>query len=86
MPPHVAAPTYGRPGYGQDAPNAGFAVLGFFFPVIGLILYLVWRETLPLRARSAGKGAIIGVVIYVALVIIIIIAQVALMNSIFALH
>jgi len=86
MPPHSAAPGYGRPGYVRDAPNAGFAVLGFFFPVIGLILYLVWRETLPLRARSAGKGAIIGVVIYVALVIIIAIARVALINSIFSLY
>ena len=86
MPPYSAAPAYSRPAYGQDAPSAGFAVLGFFFPVIGLILYLVWREPLPLRARSAGKGAIIGVFIYVALVIIIAIAQVALLNSFFGLY
>ena len=36
-----------------------------FFPVIGLILYLVWKDQTPLRARSAGKGALIGVIVSV---------------------
>ena len=27
-----------------DAPSGGFAFLGFLFPLVGLILYLVWRE------------------------------------------
>jgi hypothetical protein len=44
----------------QDAPNAGFAVLSFFFPVVGLILWLVWMNTSPLKAKSCGKGALIG--------------------------
>ena len=78
MPSNSGAPGYGRPGYEQDARSAGFAVLGFFFPVVGLILYLVWRETLPLRARSAGKGAIIGMISYVALIVVLVIVQVAL--------
>ena len=62
-----------------DAPNAGFAVLGFFFPLIGLILYLVWKDQYPLKAKSCGKGALIGVIVYVAFVIlyIILIAAVA---------
>ncbi len=45
-----------------DAPSAGYGVLGFFFPLIGLILYLVWKNELPLRAKSCGKGALIGVI------------------------
>ena len=44
----------------QDAPSAGFAVLSFFFPVVGLILWLVWMNTSPLKAKSCGKGALIG--------------------------
>ena len=44
----------------QDAPNAGFTVLSFFFPVVGLILWLVWMNTSPLKAKSCGKGALIG--------------------------
>lgn len=43
-----------------DAPSIGYAILGFFFPLIGLILFLVWRKELPLRAKSCGKGALIG--------------------------
>ncbi len=62
---------------GDDAPSAGFAVLGFFFPLIGLILYLVWNDTLPLRAKSVGKGALIGVIVSVALGIISVIITVA---------
>lgn len=54
----------------NDAPSMGFAVLCFFFPVIGLILYLVWRETSPLKARSCGKGALIGVCVSVAFTIL----------------
>ena len=40
----------------DDAPSTGFAVLGFLFPIIGLILYLVWKSERPLRAKSVGKG------------------------------
>ena len=47
----------------DDAPSAGFAVLGFFFPLVGLILYLVQRETHPQQAKSAGKGALIGFIV-----------------------
>lgn len=57
----------------DDAKSAGFAVLGFFFPMIGLILYLVWMNDYPLRAKSAGKGALISVIVSVAFVILYII-------------
>ena len=55
---------------GADAPSAGFAVLGFFVPVVGLILYLMWKRQTPLKARSAGKGALISVIVQVVLYII----------------
>ncbi len=63
---------YGGPA-ADDAPSAGFAVLGFFFPIVGLILYLVWQQTYPLRARSAGKGALISVIVSVSLSVVIVI-------------
>ena len=53
-----------------DAPSGGFAFLGFLFPLVGLILYLVWRESFPLKANSCGKGALVSVVIGVVLTII----------------
>ena len=42
-------------------------------PVIGLILYLVWKDDTPLRARSCGRGAAVGFVIYFLLVLVCII-------------
>lgn len=70
----------------QDAPNMGFAVLCFFFPLLGLILYLIWKDTMPLRAKSAGKGALIGVIAYAALYVLSWIAIVSFIGlSIFML-
>lgn len=46
----------------NDAPNFWLALLCFFIPLAGLILYVVFRESSPLKARSAGKGALIGVI------------------------
>ena len=58
----------------SDRPNFGYAFLGFLLPVIGLILYLVWKDDdTPLRARSCGRGAAVGFVIYFLLVLVCII-------------
>ncbi len=54
----------------QDAPSTGFAVLSFCFPIVGLVLFCVWHDILPQRAKSAGVGALIGFVISVILVVI----------------
>lgn len=54
-----------------DAKSTGLAVLCFFFPMIGLILWLVWKDQYPLKASSCSKGAIIGVIVYVLLIIAI---------------
>lgn len=54
----------------NDAPSGGFAFLCFLFPIVGLILYLVWKDSMPMRARSCGKGAIIGVIVSVVVSIL----------------
>ena len=65
-----------------DAPSGGFFTLGFFFPIVGLILFLVWREQLPLRARSCGKGALIGAIVEVALGVVIgVLGGIAMLHS-----
>lgn len=48
----------------------GWGVLGFFIPLVGLILYLVWRDDKPRRAKSAGRGALIGAIVNTAIIII----------------
>ena len=68
-----------------DAPSKGFAILGFFIPIIGLILYLVYERKQPKRAKSAGKGALIGfitkIVVYIVIVILYIIFASSVIKS-----
>lgn len=54
----------------KDAPSTGFAVLGFFIPIVGLILYLVNKDSAPQKAHSAGKGALIGFIVSIAFSVI----------------
>ena len=49
-----------------DSGSAGWAVLGFCIPLVGLILYLVWKDTKPMSSKMAGKGALISVIVSVA--------------------
>ena len=62
----------------QDSGSAGWGVLGFFFPLVGLILFLVWQTELPNRARACGKGALIGVIVYAAVVVLTVILMVVI--------
>ena len=71
----------------DDAPSGGMAVLGFFFPLIGLIIYLVIKDNKPKKAKSAGKGALIGFIVSVVLGIVSgIIAATAVNNAINMLY
>ncbi len=47
----------------DDAPSTGMAVLGFFIPLAGLIIWLINKDAKPLMAKSAGKGALIGFIV-----------------------
>ena len=60
--PGCGCPTTPNRQY-ADAPSFGFALLGFFIPILGLILYLVWKDSQPLKAKSVGKGALIRVIV-----------------------
>ena len=54
----------------KDGSSTGYAILCFCFPIVGLILYCVWRESLPQRAKSAGLGGLIGFAIGVVLTVL----------------
>ena len=56
--------------------NGGIAwgLLGCCIPLVGLVLFLVWKDTKPKTARMAGKGALISVilsVVYYAIMIVL---------------
>ena len=46
-----------------DAPSDGFGALSFFFPLVGLILFIVWSRSSPLKAKSCGVGALVGFIV-----------------------
>ncbi len=47
--------------------NGGFlwGLLGFCIPVVGLILFLIWKDQKPKTAKAAGIGALVSVIIAV---------------------
>ena len=51
----------------DDKGGFGWGLLGFCVPVVGLILYLVWKTDKPNSSKAAGKGALISVIITVAM-------------------
>ena len=63
----------------QDNGSFGWAVLGFFFPIVGLILYLVWRAEKPLSARRAGIGALVSVIVGAVFTVLLIVVEVVIL-------
>ena len=64
----------------DDRPSFGWGLLGFFIPLAGLILYLVWRTDYPRRAKSVGKGALVSVILYAVIVVLYVILGIALIS------
>lgn len=55
---------------GQDGKNVGYNVLSFFFPLVGLIFFCIWKDQFPIRAKECGKWALISVIASTVLTII----------------
>ena len=54
----------------NDDGGLGWAVLGYFIPLVGLILYIAWNKEKPKTAKAVGKGALISVIVGFVLTII----------------
>lgn len=65
----------------SDSSSFGYALLGFCIPIVGLILYLIWKDTTPLKAKSAGKGALVSVIVGVIFYIIYFVIIAAIIGS-----
>lgn len=48
----------------EDKRSVGFGILSFFIPLLGLILYLVWKDKFPQKAKGCGIAAIVGAVLH----------------------
>lgn len=47
-----------------------WGVLGFFFPIIGLILWAVWEKSKPKAAKASGIGSLIIIILFILLAIV----------------
>lgn len=54
----------------SEGSTAGWGVLGFFIPIVGFILWLIWKEEHPARAKSAGIGCLVSICLGVVGVIL----------------
>lgn len=48
-----------------DNGGFGWGLLGCCLPIVGLILFLVWKDQKPKSAKAAGIGALISVILVV---------------------
>jgi hypothetical protein len=46
-----------------DDGGAGWGLLGFCLPLIGIILYLVWQDEKPNTAKACLNGALVSILI-----------------------
>lgn len=66
------SPDAGLPDFGanheftdpKDKGGIGWMFLGFFLPIVGLILFLVWVRSWPNNSKAAGLGALVGAVFW----------------------
>jgi len=45
----------------NDKPEIAFNILALIFPLVGLIVYLLYHKKAPIMAKSVAKWAVIGV-------------------------
>jgi hypothetical protein len=66
----------------NDQPSTGLNIISFLIPLVGLIIYLTEREKSPIKATSAGKAALWGVGVTIALSIISFFVMFSIISSI----
>lgn len=48
-----------------------WGLLGYCVPLVGLILFLVWKDTKPKTSKAAGIGALVSVIIAIIAYVLI---------------
>lgn len=62
----------------KEGSKFGWGVLGFFIPIVGLVLFLTWKKDRPKSSKAAGLGALISVILNLVLTIIIVVIGVTM--------
>jgi len=61
----------------SDTGSFWWGVLGFFIPLAGLLLFILWQKNYPKNAKMAGIGALVSVICEVIFYVITIIIYTA---------
>ena len=61
-----------------DKGGFGWGALGCCLPIVGLILFLVWKDTKPKTAKAAGIGALVSVIIAIVYYVVMLVLGVGL--------
>ncbi|SHJ82860.1 zinc-ribbon domain-containing protein [Clostridium cavendishii DSM 21758] len=78
---HCGVATNSNPAL-VDNGGFGWGVLGCCIPIVGLVLFLVWKDSKPKTAKAAGIGALVSVsVIILFYVLIFVIGAAGAMSS-----
>lgn len=54
-----------------------WGLLGCCIPVVGLVLFLVWRDEKPKTAKAAGIGALVSVILTVLIYVGVFVMSIA---------
>lgn len=68
IPPQYYYPPYPPP---EQKANAGLAVLSWFIPLAGLVIYLTEKDTKPKTAAACGKCALASFIINTVFVVLV---------------
>lgn len=67
---HCGVSTNSNPAV-VDNGGFGWGLLGCCIPIVGLILFLVWKDTKPKTSKAAGIGALVATILIVLLYVFI---------------
>ena len=54
-----------------------WGILGCCIPVVGLVLFLVWRDEKPKTAKAAGIGALVSVILTILIYVGVFVMSIA---------
>ena len=54
-----------------------WGLLGCCIPVVGLVLFLVWRDEKPKTAKVAGIGALVSVILTILIYVVVLVMSIA---------
>lgn len=64
-----------------DEPSTALKVISFFMPIVGLVLFLCFRNDQPISAKAYGKMALISYIIGNVLAVLYVIAIFAFIGT-----